>query len=173
MERSIRDITKEIGNIINVISKTGSDALVNRLNELERTKAEQEYRLRNLEAAAAHQTVSAEEIVNHFRMARSLFESGELKSTKRLVQTFVKKVVIFEEHIEVFLNIHPNMRIPECPEEVLADLRNGEQRHADMEKPGHLDNAPAVSNYELHSNITVKNGVELVEARGVEQFLPR
>ncbi len=128
VESSIRDAAKKIENIIEVMATTASKSLAAKLSELEAEKEEKEKRLCELQKALQMKDVSEKDIIDRFRKARKLFETGELPNMKRLIDLFVDKVVVFEEHVEVFLNVHPDMKMPEYhggqAEDTLANSSN-------------------------------------------------
>ena len=110
LKKRLHGIDKEIGNIVSVIAKTASDALVSRLNALEAEKKEIEYRVAKLFENTGVQTISEAKIKTAFKRARQLLSTGELKSTKVIIERYVEKVVIYEDKIELMLNFDFNLQ---------------------------------------------------------------
>ena len=50
-------------------------------------------------------TLSGEEFMKTFRMAKSLIASGSLESKQQLIDQFVDKIIIYADHIEIKLKI--------------------------------------------------------------------
>ncbi len=100
----IGQISKEIENIVSVVAKTGSDALVERLGQLEQEKKETEYRLTKLELDAQICRVTEDDLKEAFKKARQMLKSGGLSNTKALIERYIHQVLIFPESIEVQLN---------------------------------------------------------------------
>jgi hypothetical protein len=100
----IGQISKEIENIVSVVAKTGSDALIERLGQLEQEKKETEYRLTKLELDAQICRVTEDDLKEAFKKARQMLKSGGLSNTKALIERYIHQVIIFPESIEVQLN---------------------------------------------------------------------
>jgi len=108
----LRAIDKEIGNIVSVITKTGSIALSEKLSALENEKIEVGFKLEKITADTSVSDISEEEIRKSFLVARQLFLTGELATTKKLISMYVENVVIFEEKIELKVKIKPDLSVP-------------------------------------------------------------
>ncbi|MCL2035469.1 MAG: recombinase family protein [Oscillospiraceae bacterium] len=104
LRERIGQLAKEIENIVTVVAKTGSDALIERLNQLEQEKKETEYRLTKLEMDAQICRVTESDLKEAFKRARDLLKTGGLSNTKVLIQRYVHQVIIHPERIEVQLN---------------------------------------------------------------------
>lgn len=103
-KKQISQTGKEIDNIVSVMAKTASEALIDKLAELERTKKEMQYRLEKLEAETQAYSISEQEVSRAFEKARQLLKTGELKQTKAIVERYVQKIIIHPDRIEVKLN---------------------------------------------------------------------
>ena len=105
IRRQIGQAAKEIENIVNVVARTGSEALIERLAQAERTKKELEYRLATLEDEANACQIDAQRLTDAFKKARQYLRTGELKQTKVLLERYVKEIIIYKDSVEVFLNL--------------------------------------------------------------------
>ena len=141
MAKKLKEISKEIDNIVNVISKTGSDALVSKLSELEAQKAETEFQNERLACDLNICDVSEAEIEKAFKNAVKLFKSNKLPTTKRLVELFIDKVIVYKDHVDVFYNFHPDLTPFEHTDKVFKNNKK----------------SPAAGNAEL-SVATTKSG---------------
>jgi soluble cytochrome b562 len=105
VKKQLAQTAKEIENIVSVIAKTGSEALIERLNETERSKKELEYRYEKLSDETGAYLIDADRLTDAFKKARQLLKTGELKQTKAMIERYVKQIVIYHDRIEVFLNL--------------------------------------------------------------------
>lgn len=105
LEQALKDFDRQINNIVSVMAQTGSAALANKLKELEQYREETQFQLSKLEMQQSERTLSGEQFMKTFRMAKSLIASGTLESKQQLVEQFVEKVIIYADHIEINLKI--------------------------------------------------------------------
>ncbi|MBQ3562304.1 MAG: recombinase family protein, partial [Clostridia bacterium] len=104
----LKEVKRQIDNLVSVIAETGSKSVVERLNELEKEKILIENQIETLNAKISQATISKETISILFGQAKRLFENGTLESSKKLIDLFVEKVIIYKDHIEIKLNILPD-----------------------------------------------------------------
>ena len=105
LAQSIKDFDRQINNIVTVMAQTGSAALAKKLKELERLREKSHFEFSKLEMQQSEKTLSGEQFMKTFRMAKSLIASGTLESKRQLVDQFVDKVIIYADHIEIKLKI--------------------------------------------------------------------
>ena len=53
--------------------------------------------------------VTEEDLKHWFEIARELFKTGELATSKKLISLFVDKVIVFDEYIELKLKLKPDL----------------------------------------------------------------
>ena len=110
--KKLKEVDKQIENIVGVIASSGSNALVEKLNVLEQEKASLDYQLQNYESNNHVTTLTEDEMTKWFKIAKGLFEKGELSKTKKLINLFVDRVTVYEESIELKLKIKLDLSIP-------------------------------------------------------------
>ena len=67
-----------------------------------------ENQIETLNSKISQTVVSKETIINLFRKAKILFKNGTLESSKKLIDLFVQKVIVYKDRIEIKLNILPD-----------------------------------------------------------------
>lgn len=107
-ENKLKEVSRQINNLVNVITETGSKAVIERLNSLEKEKVLIENQLENLDFELSQARISKETLVTLFKKARNMFENGTLESSKQLIDLFVDRVDVYKERIEIKLNILPD-----------------------------------------------------------------
>ena len=71
-----------------------------------------------------------EQLKESFQKARRLLENGQLSTTKKLVELYIDRVLIFESRVEVFFNLHPDLTLPNLPA-IAANFNQKEERGDD------------------------------------------
>ncbi len=68
--------------------------------------------------------ISLSELEERFKLAKKLLISGNLQNTKRLIEVFIEKVVLYEDHINVNFNFHPELPSSNDIDEGLSNSNN-------------------------------------------------
>jgi len=95
---------------------TESDALKEKLHELEDTKAKLVYELSESEAAVSQAGFREEQVRQLFGQAELQLKNGTLANRRMVVDRFVDKVVMFPDRVEIYLNPIGDMTIKEVVE---------------------------------------------------------
>lgn len=111
LSRQIVSLQKDMDNLMAVIIKTASDALVVKLNELDEEKKELERQLRKVQDQSDVPGLSEEAISNSFQQAREMLKTGELSTVKALIERYVHKVVLDGENVEIQFNLNVGSRV--------------------------------------------------------------
>lgn len=107
-ENKLKEVTRQIDNLVSVLADTGSKAVIERLNSLEKEKILIENQLESLSLKISEAKISMETVVVLFEKAKQLFANGTLDSSKKLIDLFVNRVDVYKDRIEIKLNILPN-----------------------------------------------------------------
>lgn len=113
LKKRLRDVDREISNLVNLLAKTGSEALLGKLSRLEKEKDELQDKLNNIDIDGFNMQVSIEQISQSFNKARDMFREGKLVNTKKLIELFIDRVIVFEDHIDIYYNFRPNFHLPQ------------------------------------------------------------
>ena len=101
ISKRLKEIDAEIANVIKVITKTGSEALSEKLSELETEKKQLDFSITKITKEHKIQDVSIDDLRKSFKKAKQLFLKGELKTTKKLIELYVDNVIIYDDYIEL------------------------------------------------------------------------
>ena len=74
--------------------------------------------------------------------ARGLLENSQLSTTKKLIELYIDRVLIFESRVEVFFNLHPDLTLPELPA-IAANFNKKEERGDDSKTIEHVKKSKA------------------------------
>jgi site-specific DNA recombinase len=118
-EKKIKDVTKSIDNIVDMIMESPSPALAKKLSELEQEKERLNESYQELCKNANIKELNEEEITKMFRLARNQIEVGTLRMTKVLVETFIEKVIVYKDRIEVVFNFCKDISITQEIEDIV------------------------------------------------------
>lgn len=114
LKNRINEVTKEIDNLVELIIKMPtSEAIANKLekNETEKVLLENEYD--KLINDSDYNETSKKELIDSFAKAKKLMTEGKLNSTKRLIELYVEKVIVYNDHVDVIFKFHPNLVLPD------------------------------------------------------------
>ena len=111
LKKEIADIKKQMDNIMRVIANNASDALVDKLNELDSHKKGHEQRLQELQSKHNVVEISEAELAHSFKQAREMLKNGSLSSVKALIERYIKQITIDGEKIEIQFSLNVNSRV--------------------------------------------------------------
>lgn len=100
LENSIKKYDKDIDTLVTLITKTPSESLIERLNKLEYERAELREQLSQMNTYRGR-TVSAAEVECAIFYARQMLKEKTLLNIKRIIDTFLESVVIYEDYIQI------------------------------------------------------------------------
>ncbi|MDK2809188.1 MAG: site-specific recombinase, partial [Clostridiales bacterium] len=163
LSKRLNELKKEINNLVGLVTKTGSAALAEKLTEIENEKIEVECRYNQICDECDVKEVSVEQLKESFQKARKLLENGQLSTTKKLIEFYVDRVLIFESRVEVFFNFHPDLTLPELPA-LAANFNKKEERGDDSKSIGSINESKA-SDGDI-ADINRNGGTDCVCVRG-------
>ena len=102
----ITSTNTKISNLLNAIENGSSSSVIQRISELEKIKDDYETSLLELNNNNGIIQYSEEYITKQLLLAKKLFKNSSLKSTKALINTFIDKVVIYPDKIEIKVNFN-------------------------------------------------------------------
>jgi len=120
----LKEIEKDINSIVALLVKTSSDALLDRLSELEEQKKDITKRYNKLVDDTDIPQIDSKQIKEVFKQARKLLKDGQLTTIKRLIERYVNKVVVYPDHIYVEFNLGLDINLDikkEIPQNTPAD----------------------------------------------------
>ncbi|WP_162636620.1 stalk domain-containing protein [Paenibacillus odorifer] len=106
-QRKSSEVQKKIDNIIDhIASGTASTALTDRLTKLEQEKAEIEATLHEVARKSTKLNINRDMVVHYLQKDIIALKNKNPEDLKKIIQTYVKKVVVSQETVEVFLIVH-------------------------------------------------------------------
>ena len=107
----LRTLDKDIDRTVTLLIKTTSDALTDKLQQLESEKAQLKFTLDDLERDNRQKEFTAEEIKIVLARIRELLKAGTLETIKSVVDKFVSKIMVNPDGIVVHFNFFPEFTI--------------------------------------------------------------
>ena len=111
-QRKISTLKRDIETVINMITKTQSEALLGRLSALEDQLKKAEKELQTLERIEEDKRVSKETIYYAFDKAKELFAKGELSDMQNLIDTFLEKIEVYDDEIYIQYTFDSSRTMP-------------------------------------------------------------
>lgn len=105
LKKSIKSLENEVGNIISVIARTGSESLTAALDGKEKELSELRAQLSEIERRSARVDIDEEQIKRAFDYGRELLLSGKIPRLRQLIELYVERVEILPDSVSVTLNI--------------------------------------------------------------------
>lgn len=90
--------------MVDMIVKTGSESLSERLKDLEHEKRLVETSLKEYEQNNSVKAIDRKMLVEAFRKAKKLLKSGKVQNIREVIEQYVNRIMIHKEHIEVYFN---------------------------------------------------------------------
>jgi len=126
LTNQIKELSKEISNLITMVAKYASEEMAARISELEIDRTRLEFEYKKICDESEFPDITEETIREKFELAKSLLKTGKLQTTKKLVELFINQVIVYEDHVEVLFNFHPDLTLP------LLERHNNEQKKDEL-----------------------------------------
>jgi site-specific DNA recombinase len=110
--KRISTLNKEIDNLVILAAKIGSESIAQKIVDMEQDRVMLQSELSKIMMASDVPDITEEALQKRFLKARQLLAVGRLKETKTLINMFIEMVVVFDDHVEVVFNVHPDLTPP-------------------------------------------------------------
>ena len=112
LRQNLKTVEQKIANIVNVITNTGSAALVNQLNQLEKEKEQLDFQIQVESRDRREKELDENAIREAFRQAQKMFHSRTLPQLEQLINLYLDKVLVYPDYVEIHLNNVPTNLLP-------------------------------------------------------------
>ena len=108
MKKELAELKRKSSNIMTSIeSGLATNALLKRLNDLDAKEQALADKIAIKEARSATPTIDTKKVEALFFKAKELFKRHELDATKRLIDIFIDRITVFNDHIDVRYSLLP------------------------------------------------------------------
>jgi hypothetical protein len=104
LKSELQSVERKIRNTVDLMVEIGSPALKQKLFELEESKEKLTFELQQAELAEQQMSVSEDTLRILFRKAQQELRHGTLTNRRKIIDQYVKQVVIFPDRVELVLN---------------------------------------------------------------------
>lgn len=111
LKARINEITTQIDNLVDIIVKSGSEVLAKKLTEIEVERIHLKADYNQICEVNEIQEITYEKLSESFFIARELMNAKELSATKKLIELYIDRVTIFQNHVSVTFKFHPNLTL--------------------------------------------------------------
>ena len=101
-------IQTKIDNIISVITQSGSPSLLTTLDRIEQELAEVNKKIEAHEQSSGCKSVDPAKVVDAYRRVQQMFLNVTLPQRRRLINLYVKRVVVYDDYVRIELNLVPS-----------------------------------------------------------------
>lgn len=116
LRTELQSVERKIKNTVNLMVDIGSSALKDKLLELEKSKEQLSYELKQALVAESTARITEKQLVNLFRKAEQELRHGTLTNRRKIIDQYVKKVVVYPDRVEVVLNFVEGFEVKEVLE---------------------------------------------------------
>ena len=132
LKKRLNELSRKINNLVEIVANTASYALTDKLKDIENEKIEVQSRYEQICNESSIPEVGVKELKESFWKAKKLLKKGQLSTTKKLIELYIDKVYIFENHVEVFFSFHPDISLLKLPI-IKASYNKKEEERDDKE----------------------------------------
>ena len=105
LKNRLGEVKREIGNIMQAVSRTGSDILVKQLNELDEVKKDLDYQLVSSINETKVKELTEDDLRESFQKARTLLKLSRVSATKLLISRYIHRVIVYPDKLEIQFNL--------------------------------------------------------------------
>lgn len=105
----ISEIKIQIDNLADIVVKTGSEVLAQKLSEIEVEKIYLESQYNQICETHNIQEITIDKLNERFYMAREFLKVGDILAIKKLVELYVDRVTVYNNHVDVLFKFHPDL----------------------------------------------------------------
>lgn len=128
LEERIRNCEKQQRNIADIlaegVSKSQQAVFLQKLDEIAEDKLKLQEKLEQVKRELDIDIPSQKELEKYFAKAREMFRKKTLSEMKQLIDLYVEKVLVYEDEIQVILNLVPFFYRHDFTQEVRCIRRN-------------------------------------------------
>lgn len=136
LQSQLKQVNGDINKIIDLLMKTSSQVLIDKLENCEKNKTVIESKLNMLISENRKDKFSEDDIKAVFSKIRTLLSTASLKNVKQVIDTYVDKIIIYPNEVQVQLNFFPDFSLKleekekDCPiTEGVQDLQGQSNSH--------------------------------------------
>lgn len=107
----LRVLDTDIDSTADLLIKLQSEALISKLKDLEKSKRELVGQIAKLEQQNCRDNVTEDEVRQVFQIIRNQLTSGSLKSVKQVLDTYVQKITVYTDKINIVFNFFPDITL--------------------------------------------------------------
>jgi len=131
-QKKLKELEQSIDVLVDLLMKTQSQALLDRLHEHEKDKVLVEANIDKLKMGNKQLNITESQIKEVFAKIREMLISGDLRTIKQIIDTYVSKVVVYPENVIIHFNFFPSITLEldhlegnekDCPLTDYADSR--------------------------------------------------
>lgn len=107
----LKEIQKDINKLVELLLQTNSPTLISKLDKLEVEKIQVESALEQLKKESKCKSFTEDDIKTVFLEIRAKLKSGNLKSIKQVIDTYINQIVIYPDEARVQFNFFPELSV--------------------------------------------------------------
>ena len=81
------------------------------MNELKELKEQKEFVLKQEKRTCGYINATKEELLQVYKNAQDILDNGDFESKKALIQSYLNRIAVFQNHVEVYINTIPTEQL--------------------------------------------------------------
>lgn len=103
-QSQLKELYRKIDALVEMLMKTQSEILLDKLKGMEAEKVQLEARLQVMDQGASSVRVSEGDVRQAFGKIRELMKTGDLRNIKQVVDTYISKIIVYPKNVEIHFN---------------------------------------------------------------------
>ena len=104
LKTELQSVERKIRNTVDLMVEIGSPSLKQKLFELEESKEKLTFELQQAELAERQMSISENTLCVLFRKAEQELRHGTLANRRKIIDQYVRQVVVYPDRVELVLN---------------------------------------------------------------------
>lgn len=142
-QSKLKEVNKNIDSLVDMLLKTQSQVLLDKLNSLEKEKIQIESKIETLFNDTKQIDITEDSMAKVFSKIRDMLSSGNINNIKQVIDTYISKIIVYPEEVVIQFNFFPSISLEleskekNCPlDECIADIQGqflsiSDQQNAD------------------------------------------
>lgn len=164
LENQIKDVDRQIVNIVNTIAASGGEQLfLDKLQNLKQLKIKITETLAKENGGSNYITATKDEIKKVYENAQNILDGGTFEQKKQMLQNFINKIYVYKDTVAIYMNLIPmtvcgslDLEVSSIPDYVADDtVRTELDIHEDLFSVFEPKNAKNLLEYTQQMNNSI------------------
>ena len=110
-QSQLKDLSRKIDSLVDMLMKTQSEILLDKLKTMEAEKVQLEAKLQTIEQNGSTTQLAENDVCQAFGKIRELMKTGDLRNIKQVIDTYISKIIVYPKNVEIHFNFFPSITL--------------------------------------------------------------